>query len=120
MSAASEDLRAVLADAFGGARDLTPAPDQPPHILLPTLELPAPWTPSPTRALTIWAGWPAQRPEFLIDPALVSDTDEPPRSNSMVLRLGQEWREFSFSFTWHGDDPVRVVKLWLHRFTESS
>ena len=120
MSDLSGQLCEVLAAAFGTAEDLTPAPDQPPHILLPRLELPALWTPSPTRALTIWGAWPEQRPEFLVDPSLVGETGEAPQSSSAVLRLGETWREFSFSFAWKGDDPVRVVQLWLHRFIENT
>jgi hypothetical protein len=111
-----EGLVERLALAFGGAGDVTPADDQPPHILLPKLELPAPWQPSPTRALTIWANWPEQRPQFVIDDAVVGETGEPPRSNHVVYAAGESWRGFSFNFTWSGDDPVRAVQLWMGRF----
>lgn len=106
-----------LAAAFGEAVDVTPEGVETPHILLPALELPDPWTPTPTRALTIWTSWPEQRPEFVIDPAIVGEHGEPPRSNSEVLRLGTTWRSFSFSFQWSGNDPVRAVRRWLGRFT---
>jgi hypothetical protein len=106
----------VLGVAFGGAEDLTPAPDQPPHILLPQLELPDPWRPSPTRALTIWAGWPGERPTFLVDEAAVGENGEPPRSHHQTLALGEAWRGFSFAFPWSGDDPVRAVQMWMERF----
>src|SRR4051794_17871381 len=89
-----------LAAAFGGAVDVAPEGNETPHVLLPALELPEPWTPTPTRALTIWASWPRERPEFLIDLAVAGEHGDPPRSNSEVLRLGTTWRAFSFSFPW--------------------
>jgi hypothetical protein len=106
-----------LAAAFGGAVDVTPPAEGTPHILLPTLELPDPWTPTPTRALTIWTSWPQVRPEFVIDSAVVGEQGDAPRSSNEVLKLGTNWRTFSFAFEWSGDDPVRAVKLWLGRFT---
>jgi hypothetical protein len=106
-----------LAAAFGEAVDVTPEGIEAPHVLLPALELPDPWTPTPIRALTIWTSWPQERPEFLIDLAVVGENGVPPRSSSEVLRLGTTWRGFSFSFQWSGDDPVRAVRLWLGRFT---
>lgn len=106
-----------LAEAFGEAADVTPAGSEVPHILLPALELPDPWRPSPTRALTIWNAWPTRRPELVIDLAVVGESGQPPRSNNQVLRLGESWRQFSFGFPWSGDDPVRAVRLWLGRFT---
>ena len=115
--AAQTSIVDSLAAAFGDARDLTPEGAETPHVLLPALELPEPWTPTPTRALTIWASWPELRPEFVIDLAVVGENGEPPRSSSEVLRLGATWRSFSFSFPWSGEDPVRAVRLWLGRFT---
>jgi hypothetical protein len=106
-----------LAEAFGETVDLTPAGSELPHILLPKVELPDPWAPSRTRALTIWNAWPAQRPEFVIDVAVVGENGQPPRSSNEVLRLGTSWRQFSFAFVWSGDDPARAVRLWLGRFT---
>jgi hypothetical protein len=106
-----------LAVAFGEAVDLTPADGQTPHILLPALELPEPWSPSPSRALTVWAGWPETRPQFVIDESVVGESGEPPRSHHSVYLLGGSWRGFSFNFAWSGDDPVRAVQLWMQRFT---
>lgn len=112
-----ELLTSRLEVAFGKAVDVTPADGQPAHILLPRIELPKPWTPSPTRALTVWEGWPTSRPQFVIDESVVGETGQPPRSHQAVYLLGQSWRGFSFNFSWSGDDPVRVVQLWLTRFT---
>lgn len=106
-----------LAEAFGEAVDVTPAGSGVPHVLLPEVELPDPWAPSPTRALAIWNAWPAQRPEFVVDMGVVGGNGQPPRSSNQVLRLGKPWRQFSFAFAWSGDDPVRAVRLWLGRFT---
>ena len=112
-----EALVTGLAVSFGGAVDVTPAEGQPAHILLPSLELPDPWRPSPTRALTVWQDWPTSRPQLVVDLNVVGENGQPPRSNSDVYLLGQTWRGFSFSFPWSGDDPVRAVQLWLARFT---
>jgi hypothetical protein len=105
-----------LSAAFGGAQDMTPAEDQPLHVLLPQLELPDPWKPSPTRGLTVWRNWPNGRPEFVVDESVVGKNGEPPRSHSQVYLLGKSWRGFSFEFPWKGDDPVRVIQLWMARF----
>lgn len=105
-----------LTAAFGAAVDMTPEPAQPLHVLLPTLELPTPWTPSSARALTIWSGWPAERPLFLVDENVVGESGEPPRSNSLVYHLGEPWRQFSFAFPWEGDEPVRAIQMWVSRF----
>lgn len=105
-----------LAVAFGDAIDVTPADGQAPHILLPTLELPEPWKPSSTRAMTVWENWPETRPQFVIDERVVGEHGEPPRSHHSVYLLGQSWRGFSFNFGWSGDDPVRAVQLWMARF----
>jgi hypothetical protein len=112
-----EGLVEQLALAFGAALDVTPADGQPPHILLPTLELPEPWTPSPTRALTIWENWPTHRPQFVIEEDVVGEGGEPPRSHHSIYAVGRSWRAFSFNFAWSGDDPVRVIQMWLARFT---
>jgi hypothetical protein len=114
--ATREEIVFGLDAAFGRARDVTPAPGQPLHILLARLELPEPWEPSPTRALTIWASWPGGRPDFFIDYAVRGADGEPPRSHSDAFHLGEAWRAFSFQFPWSGDDPVLAVQRWLTRF----
>jgi hypothetical protein len=106
----------ALSTAFGDAQDLTPAQEQPLHVVLTRLELPEPWKPSPTRALTIWRNWPSERPEFAIDQGVVGETGEPPIKGSTVLHLGETWRTPSFTFPWKGNDPVIAVQLWLGRF----
>lgn len=58
---------AELAAAFGEAEDVTPAEDQPLHVLLPSLPILAPWQPTRARGLARFAGWPDQRPDFWID-----------------------------------------------------
>jgi hypothetical protein len=114
------DTRRVLVErlsiAFGGASDVTPESDQPLHVLLPQLDLPEPWTPSPARALTVWRCWPAERPQFLLERAVVGESGEPPRNPNASYVLGESWISFSFAFPWAGDDPVRAVQLWLTRF----
>ena len=107
-----------LARAFGAAIDVTPAPGQPLHVVLSTVELPAPWRPSPTRALTTWADWPTARPLFFIDQAVVGESGVPPRSHSMVYQLGEPWTAFSFTFPWSGQVPVRAVQYWMTRFVK--
>jgi hypothetical protein len=111
-----DEVVSRLSTAFGGAQDATPAEDQPLHVLLPRLELPDPWKPSPTRGLAVWRNWPDERPEFVIDEGVVGENGEPPRSNNQMYLLGESWRSFSFSFPWKGDDPVRVIQLWMTRF----
>jgi hypothetical protein len=112
-----EALVRRLAEAFGEALDLTPEGDQTPHILLPSVGLPDPWTPSPARALTVWESWPATRPLFFVDESVTGKGGEPPRSNHTRYLLGETWRGYSFDFSWSGDNPVRAVQLWLGRFT---
>jgi hypothetical protein len=109
-----------LAGAFGDARDVSPAPDQPLHVLLPALVIPKPWCPSLTRGLVRFAGWPEARPDFWIDLQVVNADGEPPRSNSEELVLGETWRRFSFGFPWPTEPTtaVRAVQLWLTRFRE--
>jgi hypothetical protein len=113
-----ERIVAKLAAAFGAAADVTPAPGQPLHALLGALELPEPWQPTPTRALTTWAGWPGQRPQFFIDQAVVDESGGRPRSHSLVYQLGETWTQFSFAFAWAGQDPVRAVQYWMTRFVQ--
>lgn len=105
-----------LALAFGNAKHVTPAEAQPLHVLLPAVDLPEPWKPVTTRAMTIWADWPSVRPQFLIDESVVGEGGAPPRSNHSVYAAGESWRGFSFEFAWSGDDPVRAVQLWMARF----
>ena len=85
-------------------------------MLLHALEMPTPWRPSPTRALTTWADWPAQRPQFFIDQAVVGESGSRPRSHSLVYHLGEPWTQFSFAFAWTGRDPVQAVQRWMNRF----
>jgi hypothetical protein len=113
-----ERVASELARAFGAATDVTPALGQPLHVLLPALDLPTPWRPSPARALTIWADWPAQRPQFFIDQGVVGESGSRPRSHSLVYQLGEPWTQFSFAFPWTGQDPVRAVQHWLTRFVK--
>lgn len=113
-------IMASLRDAFGSAKDVTPGEGQPLHVLLPTLVVPPPWSPSPMRALTRWGSWPQVRPEFFIAEDVLNDNRQPPRSSTPTLLLGETWRSFSFQFPWSGDDPVRAVQLWLTRFQESN
>ena len=60
--------------------------------------------------------WPAERPQFVIDQGVQGEQGEPPRSSEPVYLLGESWRTFSFSFSWSGQDPVRVIQLWMTRF----
>jgi hypothetical protein len=110
------EIVAKLSAAFGGARDVTPGEGQPLHVLLANLEMPSGWTPSPTRALTVWGAWPSGRPDFYIDHGVRGPDGQPPRSNSDAYLLGETWRAFSFQFPWRGDDPVLAVQKWLTRF----
>ncbi len=114
----SAEIIGKLERAFGAAIDVTPDPGQPLHVLLPEVELPDPWRPSPARALTIWANWPSERPQFMIDERVVGESGEPPRSNSLAYHLGESWRAFSFRYVWSGGDPARAVQLWLTRFVK--
>lgn len=105
-----------LGQAFGGARDVSPSVEQPLHVMLTRLELPEPWIPSPTRAISVWENWPNERPRFAIDMDVVGEGGDPPRSNEEVYFAGAPWRGFSFSFPWRGDNPVVAIQLWLTRF----
>lgn len=118
--AETADLIARIERAFGSARNVTPAPDQPLHVLMEEVVLPDAWSPNLTRALVIWEGWPEARPRFLIDEQVRGESGEPPRSNDLVYVLGEGWRQFSFSFPWVGDDPVVAVQKWLERFSVES
>jgi hypothetical protein len=116
MDAATEStIVSQLSTAFGAAQDVTPE-GQPLHVLIPQLVLPEPWKPSPTRGLTVWRNWPAERPEFVVDESVVGEGGEPPRSPRSVYLLGETWRGYSFTFPWAGDDPVLVIQLWMNRF----
>jgi hypothetical protein len=112
----STELIARLERAFGSATDVTPAEGGVLHVLLSKLHLPDPWTPTTTRAITIWENWPIERPRFLVDPEVTGDGGEPPRSNDLVYVAGESWRQFSFQFPWKGNDPVLAVQNWLERF----
>jgi hypothetical protein len=109
-----------LGAAFGCAEDVSPAPDQDLHVLLPELPVLHPWQPSPTRALLRSTNWPAQRPDFWIDLELVNNEGQPPASNSEVYVLGETWRGFSFQFPWSGQESAtRAVQKWLNRFSRA-
>jgi hypothetical protein len=106
--------------AFGGAEDASPTETHDLHVLLTNLELPPPWKPSPTRALAIFHNWPHERPQFFVDHAVTGESNEPPRGGNDAYQLDETWRGFSWTAPWSGDDPVRVIQLWLNRFTEST
>jgi hypothetical protein len=106
-----------LAAAFGGARDVTPAPGQPLYVELTALRIPPPWTPETTRALLCFSGWPDRRPDFWIAPEVVNAAQQPPDSSNEAYVLGARWRAFSYQFAWNSDarTPTRAVQLWLTR-----
>jgi hypothetical protein len=120
---ASERRRIVeeLASSFGQAVDVTPSPDQPLHVLLPSVPLLPPWA-SPARALVRFVNWPDVRPEFWIDMDVLTSSGEPPRSSSEQLVVGGSWRQFSYAFTWpqQPTTATRAVLLWLNRFREAA
>jgi hypothetical protein len=111
-----------LAAAFGSARDVTPGPDQPLHVLLESVPILEPWTPRRARALVQFTNWPDQRPQFWIDIAVRSSLGGPPVSSSEQYVLGEAWRQFSFQFEWPAAPatPTRAVQLWLNRFREQA
>ncbi len=115
-TALREEIVAKLGAAFGGARDVTPAEGQPLHVLLEPVELPSNWTPSSTRALTVWSDWPNSRPAFYIDQTVRGPDGQPPKNPSATYLIGETWHAFSFGFDWKGDDPVLAVQRWLTRF----
>ena len=119
------DADAVVAElsaAFGHAIDVTPAIGQPLHVLLPSVKLPVPWSPSSARVMLRFDGWPGQRPEFWIAREVVNRDGQPPRSNSEQLVCGEVWRQFSFAFAWPHEraTATRAVLLWLTRFCEGT
>ncbi len=114
------ELIADIERAFGPVHDVSPAPDQPLHVVMEEVSLPEPWSPSPARAMVIWEGWPDSRPRFLIDERVQGEGGAPPRSSDLIYVLGEGWRQFSFSFPWSGDDPVIAVQKWLERFSVES
>jgi hypothetical protein len=109
---------AELRQAFGEARDVTPGPDQPLHVLLPRLPLLPPWRPSKIRALLRFGSWPAGRPDFFIEPVVVNAQGAPPRNPYDHYILGETWRSFSFQFAWPAGDgsATQAVLQWLNRF----
>lgn len=115
-------ILAELAEAFGEAKEVTPEEEQPLHVLLPRLQLPSLWRPSPTRALVKFENWPNQRPLFWIDMNVANGGGQPPRSSSAQLVLGDTWRQFSFNFSWPVEPPtpMHAVLKWLTRFREAT
>lgn len=109
-----------LGAAFGGAEDVTPAEDQPLHVLLPRLRLQPPWK-SPCRALLRFRNWPNERPDFWVDMDVVNGSGEPPRSPREDCVLGESWRGFSFNVPWDGSEsPTLALQKWLVRFREAT
>jgi hypothetical protein len=115
-AALREEIVAKLDRAFGGAKDASPTPSLDLHVLFTALELPPPWSPSPTRALAIFTNWPTERPLFVVDLAVVGQNGEPPRSHHEAYYLDEAWRGFSWNSPWEGEDPVRAIQLWINRF----
>ena len=120
----TKEERAAIVTAlssFGPTIDVSPADDQPLHVVLKSLKLPKPWT-SRTRALLRFTGWPDTRPDFFIEPTVVNETGQPPRNPSDEVVLGTIWRRFSYTFPWDAStaEPVRAVQLWLGRFREAT
>lgn len=114
---------AELDASFGGAVDRTPSDGQPAHVLLTNMTLPHGWSPSPTRAMVVFSGWPDQRPDFYIDVSVRDSQGNPPRNSGGNLQaasnvLGMSLQAFSFPFAWPSGPktPTRAVQLWLGRF----
>jgi hypothetical protein len=106
-----------LEAALGPACDVSPAADQPLHVLLERVNLTGSWTPNPARCLVVFTNWPNQRPDFYVDASVRSKTGEPPNSHSWPFMLGEKWLAYSWSFTWsEKTSPTRAVKKWLARF----
>jgi hypothetical protein len=115
-AAERSEIVAVLGRAFSTAEDANPG-QEPLRVWLAKLELPEPWRPQSTAAMLVFNGWPAERPLFYVEEAVVGEQGEPPLSNHTVLHDGATWRGFSFAFPWSGHDPVRAVQLWMGRFS---
>lgn len=105
-----------LHKAFGGAADVTPGDGQPLHVRFAALELPEPWTPSPTRALAIFGNWPNERPLFYVGDDVRGESGQPPTNPHNAYHAGENWMGFSFSFPWSGSDVIRAIQLWMTRF----
>jgi hypothetical protein len=112
---------AALSEAFGSATDVSPNAEQPLHVALSGVDLPAPWK-GDGKGLVRFAGWPGNRPDFFITASVVNGDGQPPRSNSDEIVLGASWRRYSYAFPWDPAtaDPVRAVQLWLGRFREAT
>ncbi len=91
--AARERVVSDLARALGYAADVTPAPGQPVHVLLAAMDMPETVAAIARSRPDVWAGWPAQRPQFLIDKAVVGESGDLPRSHSLVYQLGEPWTQ---------------------------
>ena len=107
-----------LTQSFGEAKDVTPAEGQPLHVLLPAVPVRPPWSPSPTRAVLRFIGWPGARPEFYVDRSLANAAGQPPQNPHDFYLLGETWRGFSFQFPWPAGDgsATQAVLQWLNRF----
>jgi len=111
-----------LAASFTDATDVSPAVDQPLHVLLSSLMLPGGWCPSPTRALLRFIGWPEQRPELFVDDAVRNGSDQRPRNSSQQYVLGETWMQYSAQVPWPEDrrSATRAVQFWVARFREET
>ena len=119
-AAERKEIVARLDRAFGGAEDASPSATHDLHVLLPALELPPPWSPSPTRALAIFTNWPNTRPLFYIDREVVGANGQPPQSNHEAYHLDEAWRGFSWTERPFHGDPVRAIQLWINRFVQET
>ncbi len=50
---------------------------------------PPSWTPNPTRALTVWDGWPNSRPAFYVEPGIHGPNGRLPQNPSDAYILGE-------------------------------
>jgi hypothetical protein len=120
MDAERTAIVSELEAAFGSASDVSPAADQPLHVLLESVSLAGGWTPNPVRCLVVFTNWPAQRPDFYVDGSVKSKAGEPPKSHSRPYVLGESWLAYSWSFPWsERTSPRRAVGKWLARFAKT-
>lgn len=86
-------------------------------ILLPGMRVSGEWSPSLVDGLLIADGWPDQRPQLLIDSALVRN-GRAPQGFSVQYVADRSWYSFSFNAPWDAASPhlVPAVRAWLRRF----